>query len=32
MAGNGKLKLETVRSLACQNVTRGKDSAGIGVA
>jgi glutamine phosphoribosylpyrophosphate amidotransferase len=30
MAGNGKLKLETVRSLACQNVTRGKDSAGLG--
>ena len=30
MAGNGKLKTGGVRSLACQNVVRGKDSAGLG--
>lgn len=29
MAGSGKLDIDVVRSLCCQNVTRGKDSAGI---
>lgn len=29
MGGSGKLDLEVVRSLCCQNVTRGRDSAGI---
>jgi len=29
MAGNGKLKIGVVRSLACQNVVRGRDSAGL---